>query len=227
MLAAVRARVLTLLVVLLAAGCGGGSGGNGMAKKTSEAVVAAALQAAKHARLVHVVGSGEDNGTPLKIDLWIAAKQGTGHLQEQGTTFDIVRVGDDVYVRGDDEFRRQLGAAAGVTLPKGTWVKGSTTNPVFASLAPLLDIGNFFDNVLGRHGKLVNKGETSRDGQKAVEIRDTSDGSSLFVAAEGDPYPLALAPKGGSGTLSFEEWNGEQAIAAPDDSVDFSTLAKP
>ena len=39
----------------------------------------------------------------------------------------------------------------------------------------------FFTGVLRQHGKIVNRGETTKDGQKVVEIRDTTEGGALYV----------------------------------------------
>ncbi len=74
------------------------------------------------------------------------------------------------------------------------------------------------------HGKLVNNGETTYEGQKVVAIRDTSDDSKLYVAATGKPYPVALV--GGqeerAGTVTFDGWNKPVSLSAPSDALDIS-----
>ena len=79
---------------------------------------------------------------------------------------------------------------------------------------------------MGLDDKIENKGETDYKGQKAVEIRDTTQNGSLYVAAEGTPYPIALAGGKQQGDVTFAEWNADEPIAAPKDAVYLSSLGK-
>jgi hypothetical protein len=214
-----------LLVALVLAGCGGSSS-NGEGKKSAAQVVADAKQAALAATSVHVTGAGTDNGRPLKLDLTIGRNGAKGHLVESGASFDVIRVGDTVYVRGDDAFLKKFGGTAAATLFHGRWLKGPISDAQLGALAPLTDLERFFAGVLDQHGVLQNKGETTRNGTKAVEIRDTTQGGSLFVAATGDPYPIALAGGGQQGDVQFADWNADAEIAAPKDAVDLRALGK-
>lgn len=221
-----RRLALALLVVVAVAGCGGGAKSNGEAKKTAEQVVADAQSAAVDASIVHVVGQGVDNGSPLKIDLWVANGKGKGHLEESGLGFDIVRIGDVVYIKGGSGFLKKFAGAGAAALLHDKWLKGSATTGQLASLASLTDKKQFFQGVLGQHGKVENKGETDYHGTKAVEIRDTTQGGSLFVAATGTPYPVALEGGRQQGSITFSDWNGSESIEAPKGAVDLSSLGK-
>jgi hypothetical protein len=227
MLAAMARRlVLALLVVVAVAGCGGGSSSNGEAKKTAGQVIADAKSAALGATIVHVTGQGTDNGTPLKIDLWIGNGKGKGHLQENGVAFDVVRVGDTTYIKGGSAFLQKFAGAGAAALLHDKWLKAPARTGQLAALASLTDKQQFFNGVLGQHGKVENKGETDYKGQKAVEIRDTTQGGSLFVAATGTPYPVALAGGTQQGDILFSDWNGSETIVAPKGAVDLSSLGK-
>jgi hypothetical protein len=228
MLAAMARRLsLVTVAVLVLAGCGGGgSKTNGEAQKTAAQVVADAQQAASAAELVHAVGAGTDNGQPLKIDLWVGHAKAKGHLEEAGAGFDVIRVGKTIYVKGSDAFLKTFAGATAVTLLHGRWIKGTTSDAQLGALAPLTDIQQLFQGVLGQHGKIENRGESDYKGQKAVEIRDTTQGGSLYVAAEGTAYPIALAGGKEQGDIGFSEWNGDVTIAAPADAVDLATLGK-
>jgi hypothetical protein len=83
-----------------------------------------------------------------------------------------------------------------------------------------------FDKVASNHGKLANDGAKTFDGQKAVEIRDTSDNSKLYVAATGKAYPVAIVggKKGQSGTITFSDWNKPLKVSAPKGALDISKL---
>jgi hypothetical protein len=73
------------------------------------------------------------------------------------------------------------------------------------------------------HGALSNKGETTYKGQKVVAIKDLTNGGTLYVAATGTPYPIAIiAPKNGS--IAFDEWNKTISITAPKGAVDVGSL---
>ena len=228
MLAAMGRRSVfaAILLAVLVAGCGGGGSGNGEAKKPAAQVVADAQAAAAKATLVHVVGAGKDNGQPLKLDIWMGRGKGKGHLEENGAGFDVVRVGETIYVKGSDAFLKQFAGAAAATLFHGRWLKGSASSAQLGALAPLTDISSFFKGVLGQHGKIVNKGESTRDGDHVVEIHDTTEGGSLFVAAEGDPFPVAVTGGAAQGDITFSDWNGSESIVAPKDAVDLAELGK-
>jgi hypothetical protein len=224
MLAAMGRRSALLGLALFAlAGCGGGSS-NGEEKKTAAQIVADARQAALAASSVHVTGAGTDSGRPLKLDLTIGHDSAKGHLEESGASFDVIRVGNTVYVRGDEAFLKKFGGTAAATLFHNRWLKGSISDPQLGALAPLTDLKQFFEGVLGQHGVIKKTGATTRNGAKVVEIRDTTQGGSLFVAATGEPFPLALAGGGQQGDIEFADWNAEAEIAAPENAVDLSQL---
>jgi len=195
-------------------------------EKPAGQVIADAKSAALDAELVHVTGRGTDNGAPLKIDLWIGNGKGKGHLEEDGLDFDVVRIGDTAYIKGGSAFLTKFAGAGAAALLHDTWLKAPATTGRLAALASLTDKQQFFKGVLGQHGKVENKGETDYKGQKAVEIRDATQGGSLFVAATGTPYPVALAGGGQQGDILFSDWNGSETIEAPKDAVDLSSLGK-
>jgi hypothetical protein len=218
-----RRLAVAVLLLLVVAGCGGGST-NGEAKKPAGRVVTDAQQAAARARIVHVVGNGIDNGTPLKLDLWLANGKGKGHLEERGAGFDVVRIGDTMYVKGSSAFLKRFAGAAAAALLHDRWLKAPATKGPLAALAPLTDKRQFMRASLGQHGKLENRGLTERRGAKVVQIVDTTQGGSLFVAAEGTPYPVALAGGQAQGNVSFSDWDAGESIVAPKGALDLSKL---
>jgi hypothetical protein len=221
-----RTVFLGLVLAAVLAGCGGGSSSNGEAKKTADQVVADARRAALGAKVVHVTGAGVDNGQKLGLDLWLGHNRGKGHLTQAGAGFDVIRIGDTIYVKGSDAFLRKFAGAQAATLLHGRWLKGSATGGQLAAVAPLTDLEQFFEGTLGQHGRLVNKGETEFKGDKVVEIRDTTQGGSLYVAATGTPYPVALAGGKNQGDVSFGDWGSDVTIEAPQGAIDLGALGK-
>jgi hypothetical protein len=220
-------RALVLAGVVLAlAGCGGSSS-NGEAKKSAEQVVSDAQKAALAASSVHVTGNVTDNGTPLTLDLTIVKdKGGKGTFAENGLSFDVVRIGDTVYIKGSKAFLEQFAGATAAQLFAGKWLKGSATDGQLSALTPLTDAQQLFKAALGNHGKLANKGETDLDGKKVVAIVDTTQGGTLYVAATGDPLPVQLKGSKQQGRLAFADWNADAAIEAPKGAIDLSQLGK-
>jgi hypothetical protein len=215
-----------VLLAAVAAGCGGGgASSNGESAKSATAVFNDAKRAAVAAKSVHVAGALNDAGRSLDLDLVLAHGKGKGTMAESGLSFEIVRIGNAAYIKGTDAFLRQFAGAAAAQLLHGKWLKGPVSSGPLSSLAPLTDIVKLFDGAFGTHGKLANKGETTFDGQKVVAIKDASDGSTLYVAATGTPYPVA-ATEGGKtkGSVAFDHWNDSVSIDAPKGAVDIGKL---
>jgi hypothetical protein len=213
---------------VLAAGCGGsGTKSNGESGKTAQQVLTDARNAAESASAVHVAGSISSNGSAITLDIHVTnGKGGKGELAEQGLSFQLVRVGDKVYVKGSDAFYKQVAGAAAAALLHDKWLQGSATTGQFAALAELTDIAKLFDAALGSPGKLENDGETTYKGQKVVAIKDASKKGTLYVAATGTPYPVAIVGSGSAhaGAVTFGNWNESVSVSAPKGAVDLGSI---
>jgi hypothetical protein len=225
----VRALVLTLvLTAVLLAGCGSSgksAKSNGEESKPAARVLADAKAAATSASSAHVSGSIQSEGTPITLDLSTARGKGAkGSMSTNGLKFDLVRIGDTLYIRGSDEFLKHFAGGAVAQLLHDKWLKASATHGRLKSLAPLTSLGALFEGVSANHGKLVNDGKKTYKGDAVVVIRDTSDNSKLYVAATGKPYPVAIvgAKEGESGTITFGDWNKSVSLTAPDGAIDIS-----
>jgi hypothetical protein len=226
-------RAITLALVLsaaLLAGCGSSGTtekANDEASKTPAQVLADAKAAATSASSAHVSGSIKSGGTPITLDLTTARNKGAkGSMSTSGLKFDLVRIGDTLYIRGSDEFYKHFAGAGVAQLLHGKWLKAPVTRGDLKSLAPLTSIGALFTGISAHHGKLANDGKTTYKGQDVVTVRDTSDGSKLYVAATGKPYPVAIAGGKGSqsGTITFDDWNKSVSLSAPSHAIDIGQL---
>jgi hypothetical protein len=213
------------LAASLLAACGGGSSGNGVADMTADEIVAEALEAAKSADSVHVQG-GTGGSDPIELDLYLVAGEGgEGTLTVNGLTFEMVRIGDKAYFKGDDAFWNQFGGNAIAQLMEGKWLVAPADSGDLASFTPLTDMEQLFQEVLGEHGEPLEKGEeTEVDGEPAIAVNDTEEGGTLYVATEGEPYPLKVENTGEQGAITFTEWNEEHELTAPEDAIDVSQL---
>jgi hypothetical protein len=215
-----------VLTAALLAGCGSSgttAKANDEASKAPVRVLADAKAAATSASSAHVSGSIKSGGTPITLDLTTARNKGAeGSMSTSGLRFHLVRIGDTLYIRGSDEFYKHFAGAAVAQLLHGKWLKASATRGRLRSLAPLTNIGALFAGISSHHGKLANDGKTTYKGQDVVAIRDTSDGSKLYIAATGKPYPVAIVggKENQSGTITFGDWNKSVSLSAPNDAID-------
>lgn len=228
----VRLRSLSLLACLFAltlfalTGCGSSSSGNGVASKSAEEIVKEAKTAADSASSVHVSGSVNSGGSPVTLDLNLAAGKGaTGQISQSGSTFKIVIDGGTAYISGSDAFYRKLGGSAAAQLLAGKWLKVTTNTPEFASFGSLTDMRKLLDTVLVGHGTLQKGSTTTVSGQQAIEVKDTTRGGSLYVATSGKPYPLQISKTGSeTGAIKFDKWDEPVTITPPSSSVNLSEL---
>lgn len=228
-------RATALVVVLgavLLAGCGGGSGGvtppetgtNGEASKPATQVLADAVKAAKGASSVHLSGSIVSSGTPITLD-FAASKQGaTGQMSTNGLPFSFVRVGNELYIKGSDKFWKHFGGAAAAQLFHGKWLKGPATTGQFSAFGSLTSPTAFFAQLTTTSGKPVNDGVTTYRGQSVIAIHASKKNGTLYVAATGTPYPVALVGSGNSGSIGFSGWNAAVSATAPKHAIDISAL---
>lgn len=230
-MASMRSRNLCLiallaLLIVASAGCGGSTKKtNGIASKPADAIVAAALAATNSATSVHVSGNIPENGQLLSIDLHIAGSRGgSGWMAEKGTRADIIRIGSKAYMKGSAAFWRSFGGKAAAQILTGRWIMGSATSGNFASLAPLTDLHKFVGGMLSDHGKLVKGATTTIAGRSVIAVSDTAtQGSTLYIATTGQPYPVQLVATGKSaGKLTFDQWNAAVTLTAPKGAVDLS-----
>jgi hypothetical protein len=221
-----RAAILAISASLAAAiaGCGGAAD-NGVAAKPPDAVVAAATNAIGGAKSVHVSGSIVDRGSPITLDLDLAAsKGGSGRMSQNGLSFRIIVIKQVVYITGDASFWRHFGGNGAAQLFHGKWLKGPATGEL-ASLAAVTDLRNLFNQLLSDHGALAKGATSVVDGQKVIAIKDTTKGGTLYVATTGKPHPIKIAKTGPEGGhVSFDRYDEPVPLNAPANSIDISKL---
>jgi len=228
---------IVLVVSLVAAGCGGSSpssaggngSGNGEAAKSAQQVFDDARAAADKASSFHMSGQISTGGQTVGLDLRIAKGKGaTGSMTLKGQKIDLVVIGTDGYLKAGAAFFRQFGGSSGAAIAQlvaGKWFKFPTNNAQFGPFTGLAN-ESIFDKMASSHGALKNKGATTYKGQSVVSILDPSqaNGGTLYVAATGTPYPVAITgnDSGGSGAISFGDWNQPVSLTAPSGAIDIS-----
>ena len=221
--------VLALAALATLAGCGGSSSsGNGVTSKSANEILAATKAAASAATSVHVAGTLSSHGTPITLDMSLAAgKGGKGKLSENGLSFELIVVDETIYIKGSPAFYDHFGGSAAAQVFEGKWLKAPAGQGELASLASLANLGKILDQSLASTGTLAKGSTTTVNGQPAVELTDSTKSGSLYVATTGAPYPVQIAKHGAeTGKVSFSEWNKPVQLSPPANAIDLGKLVK-
>lgn len=213
--------VAAAMAIGWAGGCGGSSGES---SKSARQIADDASRAASSATSLHVAGTASAQGQQVPVDVRIARSGATGTGSFGGANVQIVRVGDNIYVRGA---QRVLGSFLGPAAAKKIddhWVQIPASMPQLQQFAALTDLKQIPAQLFTPSGNVSKAGTRTVNGKKAVALKGYGpDGSStLLVAADGTPYPLQLVSSGG--TLTFSDWNAPVSVQTPTDVVPLTSL---
>ncbi len=193
---------------------------NGVAAKSATAILTAASSAIRGAKSVHVAGSVENGGSPITLDLDLAAgKGGRGRLSENGWSVQLIVIKQVAYLNGGDAFWRHFGGNFLVQLLHRKWLRAPATGKL-GSLAELTDLQKLFSKFVSgtHHGALTKGGTSTVNGQRVVALKGTD--GTLYVATKGKPY-IVEASKAGpqGGHLSFDRYDQPVSLSAPSHAI--------
>jgi hypothetical protein len=145
-------------------------------------------------------------------------------MSQSGLGFQMVVLNQTVYINGGPAFWRHYGGAAAAQLFQGKWLK-APAGGTFSSVALLTNVHGLFNQLLASHGTLAKGATTTVDGQKVVAVKDTTKGSTLYVATTGKPYPVEIVKAGSDGgRVVFDRFNDSVSLTAPTNAIDISQL---
>jgi hypothetical protein len=157
----------------------------------------------------------------------VNGKGGKGSVEFGGLTLDLIRVDPWVYVKGNPPLMRRLLGTSAADKLRGRWLKEPSTHGPLAPLAELADLQNLVGGTLTGHHQLSRAGLRTIDGQRALALADNVERATLYVAAHGTPYPLAIVGEGpGAGRLDFARWNQEVSLEGPPSAVNIAELGR-
>ena len=219
--------LLSTLLILAIAGCGSSSSsGTGVASKSTSEILAASKAAADSAGSVHVTGSLKSNGTPIALNLSLASGHGgRGQISQGNLSFNLIVIGNTIYIKGSPAFYSHFGGSAAAQLFQDKWLKAPVSGGELGSLAALTNFSQLLNQTLASQGTLV-KGPTSTvAGTPVVELHNTSNNGSLFIATTGKPYPIQIVKHGSeTGHVTFTDWNQPVSLSPPSGAIDLSQL---
>ncbi|MFE4670055.1 hypothetical protein ACFRI7_15775 [Streptomyces sp. NPDC056716] len=223
------------LVVIAATGltgCAGedpDAGTNGVGKLSPDQIRTKTRTAAETAPAVRLAGSVTAGGTTYKLDMQLKEDGGTGSVTAEGATFQLLRVGEELYLMADAGFwtggeaGEETDTAAAGKLD-GKYVKVPEGDPSYEKFSGFTDKDILLDSLLTLHGTLSTDGRHEQSGVRTIRITgDEGSGGTLDVSLEGTPYPLLLSRAGGAGTLIFSDWGKDFPLEEPaeDETVDY------
>jgi hypothetical protein len=215
------ALLLTVALAAALAGCGGSSG-NGIASKSDSEILAASIAAAEAASSVHVaVHNSQGRRLSVTLNLDLARNGARASISVLDFAYELIRIGDTLYVKGNPAFYRQLGGAVRHA-PQGRWLKASTSGGQLAGLASLTESSSELERLLSSRGPITKGATTTVNGQKAIELKESAKlfSGSLFIATTGKPYPIELLKRGReTGQTTFSHWNAPVSLTAPPNAI--------
>ncbi len=163
--------------------------------KSSSQILADARRIALAARSVHVAGN---LGNGVTIDMvFTVGGQAQGTLTQSGQAEKLIVLDPSTVY-------------AATSKTGGRYARLPKANA--AQVSKSFSMNGVISDALSPQGTAVKAGVTS-NGQ--IALKDSSDGSTLYITdSAGNPYPLRIANKGGSGVV-FTEWNKTVTVKAP------------
>jgi hypothetical protein len=196
---------------------------NGLADLPADQIFQKAGVALQKARSLRLTFRGTDAGQAFNVDMRIQDNRGAvGTVSMEGATFALLRIGSTAYLKGDAKTWQQMGGAEVAKVLAGKWIKMPVTQQDFRDFVDFASIG-FYAKLFSTAETGFGTADVERTelrGVSAVKVSDET-GSALYVAAEGEPYPLRLAgvpekgDKDGPFTLDFAEFGKPVPLATP------------
>jgi hypothetical protein len=188
---------------------------NGVANLSADEILARATTALNNAKSFKAKGEMDSDGTKVTIDMQFSGKDFKGNLSGEGMQFEIIRIGNDIYLKAPDDVWKTFlppGQDAALALLRGKYVKVDASMPQFAALAGSMDTSE----ILKPEGA-VTKGEAKVvNGIPTIALKDGADNGTLYIATQGEPYPIRIeGPAAEGGAIDFTDFNASVTIAAP------------
>lgn len=224
-----RAALVTALCALaVLTGCSEDpdAGTNGVGKLSPGAIQSRTRAAAASVATVRMAGTVVTSGRTYQLDMRLNEDGGTGSVTSKGSTFQLLRVHDTLYLQADAGFWNHADGSDTAAASKldGKYVKVPRTDPAYRKFSGFTDKDVLLSGLLTLHGSLATDGHHEQSGTRTIRITgDSGSGGTLDVSLEGKPYPLRLQRGGGAGTLTFSDWGKDFSVAEPEkgETVDY------
>jgi hypothetical protein len=206
-------------------GCGADpdEGTNGVGKLSADQIEDKAKAAAGAADSVHLSGTLVSGGKSFSLDMRLKKDGGSGEVKSKDDTFQLLRVGEQLYLKASAAFWGQSESAGKLG---DKYVKVPEGDPSYKQFRGFTDMTVLLDSLLGLDGKLAKGDYTKVGPTRAVLLTsDAGKGGKLSVSLEGTPYPLRMERAGGAGRVELAEWGKPFPLEAPpqDQTLDYGS----
>jgi hypothetical protein len=230
-----RHKFPALLVSVVAAGLLVGCGGsddeaarpqsNGVAQLLPDQILEKAKAAAKAAASVHLKGTVATPDSDTAVDLRYTRDGGTvGTVTVNRLSIQLV-YGQDLFFKASaDTWTKLVGDSRAGELLGDRWVKIPPQAAGFEKVTTLATFDRLIDQALSPEGALTKTGIQAVRGVSVIGVVEEANNETLYVATEGEPYPVQAQSDIGRGALDFLDWNKPVAVQTPppDQVVDLS-----
>lgn len=233
----VRAPVaLVLLLGLLVSACSSGDDPTGLSAEPTGTIVEQAQAAAKGAGSVHISGTWIVQRVEYQIDMRIKQEGATGHIVTGGTggsRVELLRVGIDLFVRGDESMyrprdgRQDQDAAESAQVLRDKFVKVPADDPAYARLSGFTQLHPLLDDLFRLNGKVKKDGRKNVRGIETIALAaNKGRGGELYVSLAGKPFPMRYSPGPNAGRLDLYEYDIDFPVDVPPGNsvVDYGSL---
>ena len=144
-----------------------------------------------------------------------------------GITFELIHIGDELYLKGSPSFYERIGVTR--TVPAGSWIKTTVSTTQSSQLASFTNLSREVGLLLTSTGGVTKGQTTNLNGQPVIELKPSGKlyTGKLYIATTGEPYPLKLEKHGReTGTTTFTEWNKPVSVNAPAGALDIGPLER-
>ncbi len=207
------------VLTIAAVGCGGSAGGaggteaNGIGDVTPQEALKMAKAAVAKAESATIHGTAKQHAAMLaEFDLRLTRDGGQGTINLLGISFEAIRIGEDLYVKGSPGFYARIGVKT--TVPADMWIKP----PANAGLGAFTELEGQTARILSTSGATTMGSTTTVDGQPALELKTEGKlyKGRVYLKTTGEPLPLKLEKRGReTATFTFTDWNRTPAPTAP------------
>lgn len=173
--------------------------------------------AANAAESVHVRGTFVDDGGPMKVDLSLAKKGGSGTITLDGANLKVTVVGRTAYLQiSDAMWRKQLKPKKAdllISLVGDKWIKLPLDNKDFGELIAFTSKTGFFALMFDKPRTFSKTGPKTIDGVPCIGLWDGK--GTLWVDAANARPMRAENPGKNADNLTFSQYNQIKEPKAP------------
>jgi hypothetical protein len=216
--AAVGYLLALVIAPLVLTGCGSDpdEGTNGVGKLPPRTIERRARAAAESADAVRLFGTV----VSYRLDMRLRDDGGLGHVTTKDSTFELLRVDDDLYLKAGADFYGEEVASK----LKDKYVKVPSDDPAYKQFSGFTDKEVLLEDLFVLDGDLATGEYRSVGGVRTVAVTaNGGNGGTLDVSLRGKPYPLRYERAGKTGTLRLTDWGKTFDLTAPkgDEVVDY------